>query len=414
MKSKLATVTTNPRSDEWERDRLAALQRFDVLDSPREEAFDRITALIKNIFDVEIAIVSMIDGHRQWYKSVEGLTTSEAPRNETFCRLVLDDNLPLVIRDARNDPRVADNPSVVGDPHVRFYAGVPLLTAEGHAIGTVCAIDSEPREFSDRELNVLTDLSRMAMSELELRQRASTDVLTGVLSRRAFKEEATRSLALAARHDHPLSCIAIDLDRFKNVNDTFGHAAGDRVLVDAVKACVGELRQTDLMGRLGGEEFAVLLPHTEAKHAAEVAEKLRVAIERLNFTFAGRSLQVTASLGVAETAGSGDADWLLERADEALYEAKSLGRNCVRMSGQAVMELLPGRRVLKAAQLVFNGRSSVVDCTVRMLAQNGARLGVSTTMGLPKEFLLRIPSDRFESRCRVVATKTDQVDALFA
>ncbi|TGP15888.1 GAF domain-containing protein, partial [Mesorhizobium sp. M1D.F.Ca.ET.231.01.1.1] len=100
----------------------------------------RITRLIRNIFDVPIAIVSMIDGHRQWYKAYEGLENREVSRDETFCKYTLQDRSPLVVPDARDDARFAQNPMVTAGPQIRFYAGVPLRTNDGHNIGTVCAI----------------------------------------------------------------------------------------------------------------------------------------------------------------------------------------------------------------------------------------------------------------------------------
>ncbi len=144
---------------------------------------------------------------------------------------------PLVVPDAAIDPRFTDNPHVPAAAS-RFYAGVPLRSPDGHVIGTICAVDTRPRDFSDRELKILEDLALITMNELELRQRATIDVLTGALSRRAFKEEGNRAASLASRHNHALACLVFDLDHFKSVNDRFGHAAGDRVLTDAIKACV--------------------------------------------------------------------------------------------------------------------------------------------------------------------------------
>src|SRR5689334_19870629 len=121
-------------------DRLEALERYDILDTPREKPFDRIANLIQAIFDVPIGIVSMIDGHRQWYKASTGLPNNEADLKDTFCRFALEGSAPLVIPDATKDHRVSNNPYVAGDPNIRFYAGVPLRTKDGHNIGTVCAI----------------------------------------------------------------------------------------------------------------------------------------------------------------------------------------------------------------------------------------------------------------------------------
>lgn len=400
--------------DAWETDRLAALQRFDVLDSPREEPFDRVTRLIRSIFGVGTGIVSLIDGHRQWYKAADGSNRNEVALEETFCRFPLMSGETLVVPDATRDPRFADNPNVTSGG-VGFYAGVPLRTADGHVIGTICAIDPQPRDFSEREVKILEDLALITMNELELRQRASIDVLTGALSRRAFKEEGNRAVSLASRHHHALACLVFDLDHFKSINDRFGHGAGDKVLADAIKACVALLRQSDLVGRLGGEEFAVLLPLTDRAHAIEVAEKLREAIAGLVFEFDGVVVPVTASFGLCVLdATAPDIDTMLERADAALYEAKKAGRNRVVAVEPPKEDVRTNaRRVLKAGRIIFNNRASVVNCTVRWMSDEGAGMDVMGVFGIPNQFTLAIRSDGFERACKVVAQTDRHFDVKF-
>ncbi|WP_436248489.1 GGDEF domain-containing protein [Mesorhizobium amorphae] len=401
--------------DGIEAGRLRALERFDVMDTPREEAFDRITRLIRNIFDLPIAIVSMIDGHRQWYKAYEGLENREVGRDETFCKYTLQELTPLVVRDARQDHRFAQNPHVTGNPHIRFYAGVPLRTGDGHAIGTVCAIGYEPRQFNARETAILCDLSQLAMDTLELRQLASVDALTGTLSRRAFKEQAEHAVGLARRHKHELACITLDLDHFKAINDRYGHAAGDTVLAAMAKACRQHLRGSDLFGRLGGEEFALLLPHTDRKGMAEVAEKLRGAIGQADIRHGASKIPVTASFGMAALdARTQDIDQLLANADTALYEAKAVGRNrCVAFRAPDDLAKGPRRRVLKAGRILFNNRMSSIDCTVKTLADDAAGLDVISSIGVPETFNLVIRSDAFETRCRVVAQTERHIEVEF-
>jgi GAF domain-containing protein len=142
-----------------EDDRLAALQRVDILDTPREESFDRITRLARKALNVPIAHISFIDGHRQWLKSAEGIGATEVPRDQTFCRRVIESGEPLIIPDASLDARFADSPFVCGEPGIRFYAGFPLKTAEGHDIGTLCAIDIKPRDVSADEVQAMNDSS---------------------------------------------------------------------------------------------------------------------------------------------------------------------------------------------------------------------------------------------------------------
>jgi len=397
--------------------RLAALDRYDILDTPKEPAFERVATLIRLVFGVETSVVSMIDGHRQWYKAAQGTPNAEVPVGETFCRLTLQGTEPLIVSDASVDERFKDNPHVTAPGGVRFYASMPLRTNDGFNIGTICAIDSKPRDFSGQELEIFRELARVAMSELELRRLATIDGLTGIETRRAFKEDAARYVALARRHRSQLSAIAFDIDRFKSINDTYGHAAGDRVLKDVTQAARAQLRSSDLMGRLGGEEFAVVLPDADAASALEVAEKLRHAMQALKFPGSHPPITVTASFGVAALdPGSDDLESLLVKADEALYEAKAIGRNkslIWRGATTSTTRQVTRRRVLKAGRLVFNGRRSTVDCTVRALWETGAEVDVSTSHDLPDELTLMLKSGGFEWAGKVVVRRPKSVELEF-
>lgn len=392
--------------------RLQAVHALDILDSPEEPAFDRIARLIRNIFGVRIALVSVLDAHRQWFKAREGVEGRQIDRDGSFCSIVVEQDRQLIIPDTHADPLYAQSRYVIGPPHVRFYAGAPLRTQGGEIVGTVCAIDPEPRDFTRTESLILADLAQLAMDQMELHQTAATDALTGMLSRRGFVREAGHAFTLANRHNHPLSCILFDLDHFKSVNDTFGHAAGDAVL-RSVSLCVSNvMRQTDLVGRIGGEEFAVLLPHTGPAGALEVAETLRRAIAELHFHFAGRDLSVTASLGTASLAPlMPDFEMLMAHADAALYEAKANGRN--RAVAHRPTSRMPRRRVLKAGRIIFNHKMSTIDCTVRSLGRDGAGIDVNSSVGVPDTFQLQIPSDRFETECRIVAQEERHLEVEF-
>lgn len=399
-----------------EADRLAALDRYDVLDTPREESFDRITRLVRRVFDVPMTTVTLIDGHRQWFKSRQGMRSSETERGPALCDHVVRLAEPVIVPDTLLDPRFAENPFVVGEPRLRFYAGAPLHTPDGHVIGTLCAMDTRPRAFSDADRATLIDLARIVMDELELRTLATTDSLTGSMSRRAFREEGGRAVGLALRHQHELSAIAVDLDRFKSINDRYGHAVGDAVLAGTVEALRGMLRKTDLIGRLGGEEFAALLPQTGRKAALDVAEKLRAAVAARTFDVPGGGrLSVTASFGVATLDRSvPDLDALLKNADTALYAAKAAGRDRV-MAWQVAEAERPTirRRVLKAGRIAFNNRRSSIDCTVRSLSEEGAGLDVFTAAGVPRSFDLAIDSDGFLKPCHIVSQAEKHIEVRF-
>ncbi len=147
--------------------RLAALRGLEILDTPPEERFDRITRLAAAHFDVPVALISLVDENRQWFKSTCGIEASETPRDESFCAHAVLSRQPLIVPDALLDARFAENPIVTGMPRVRFYAGYPLFVADGHCIGTLCILDTRPRDLNARELARLGDLAELARGELE-------------------------------------------------------------------------------------------------------------------------------------------------------------------------------------------------------------------------------------------------------
>jgi diguanylate cyclase (GGDEF)-like protein len=406
------TLLTSPA----ERERLEALDSYDLLDTPAELDLDRIVRIASNVFDVPTAAVGLIDAHRQWMKARCGPVDEQTGRDKSFCNVTIENSVPLIVENAANDLRFKDHPSVVGPPHIRFYAGVPLRTPEGQNIGALCAFDQSPRPVTSKQVEILKDLGEMVMSAFEARKLSRTDSLTGVLTRRGFREEAERALALSVRHSHPLSCIALDLDHFKAINDVHGHALGDRILVEAVNVCRERLRSSDIFGRIGGEEFAIVLPHTSEDGAMKLAGQIRAALEQRVIVVPSGTLKATASFGIAMRGREEiDLDELLRRADTALYAAKDAGRNaCV--TWKSPKTLTPGgmRRVLKAGQIVFNAGRSTIDCTVRGLGDNAARLDVGSTAGIPDTFKLSIADDKISRLCTIVLKQNLTVEVAFA
>ncbi len=168
-----------------------------------------------------------------------------------------------------------------------------------------------------------------------LELQAHTDALTGLANRRRFIEIAEAELVRSRRYDAPLSLLMLDIDHFKEVNDAHGHRAGDRVLQQLARTCLEVLRNVDVVGRVGGEEFAILLPETAMPGAVDVAERLREAVEMAKVAREeGVPLRITVSIGVATLAGLENLDTLMSQADYALYDAKHRGRNRVRAHGQ--------------------------------------------------------------------------------
>ncbi len=311
-----------------ESQRLTTLREYDVLDTPPEEAFNRITRLAQSALRMPIVLVSLIDENRQWFKSRVGLDVEQTPRSDSFCTHAIQQDTPFIIPNALLDERFADNPLVVGPPHVRFYAGVPLKMKDGSNIGTLCAIDTKPCQLTDTELNILTDLAQLVVDELELRQLATSDSLTGALTRRSFEKELDIELERSRRYNHKASLILYDLDHLSDVNANFGHAAGDAVLRNAAQLTKAALRTVDVFGRIDGNTFAILLPETPRDGARYVVERLRHEIKTVPTTVGNSIITITASFGFtvnAEVDRTGHG--MLRRATDALKEAKSGASN---------------------------------------------------------------------------------------
>jgi diguanylate cyclase (GGDEF)-like protein/PAS domain S-box-containing protein len=445
--------------------RLEALRRFEVLDTELEPAFERLTRLVARLLDVPIALVSLVDEQRQWFKSRVGLAVGETPREQSFCAHTILGNEPLVVQDATADSRFATNSLVLGDPGIRAYAGAPLRTADGYNLGTLCAIDRRPRKFSEDQLEILRELAAVAVDELELRRErrralavamsardtseeqrllfehaplalwtldakgmvrawnraaeqvfgwtaeevigkflptlgpeqrpeyeslarelaeqkvprvverrrqrknggmvdirlavapllndsgtlrgyltiaqdmaeeirlreelkraAMVDVMTGLFNRRGFEDLARRELARARRDHSPFSLVMFDIDHFKQINDSRGHAIGDRVLGVVASIIAANLRGTDVGVRWGGEEILVLLPGSDATVALLAAERIRTALANHAQTDLPT---VTISGGVAQWQPDESIDATVMRADRRMYEAKAGGRNRV-------------------------------------------------------------------------------------
>ncbi|HVE11612.1 MAG TPA: sensor domain-containing diguanylate cyclase [Paraburkholderia sp.] len=300
--------------------RLASLRSLSILDTPAEERFDRLTRLAKRLFGVPIALVTLVDSERQWFKSCVGLGVSETSRDVSFCgHAILSDDL-LLVDDARNDQRFHDNPLVTGDPNIRFYAGYPLAVSDGIRLGTLCLIDSKPRVLDDEERALLRDLGQMAEQELTSFQLAMTDELTGLSNRRGFQVLAQHALNVCKRMERRATLLFFDLKEFKPINDRFGHAEGDRALVGFAQVLKSALRDSDVIGRLGGDEFAVLLTDCDESVCARIAERLRQQLELYNRE-AQRGYDVRCNVGQAVyTPDSGQTiDDLLALGDAAMY-----------------------------------------------------------------------------------------------
>ena len=186
---------------------------------------------------------------------------------------------------------------------------------------------------------------REFLARAELKVRAETDPLTGIDNRGKIMETANREFNAAKRYDYPCSLLMLDIDHFKEVNDTYGHAAGDAVLVGLSRLCVTQLRNVDFIGRMGGEEFLILMPHATCAQALTVAGRLLETIRNTPFSVNGDQVMVTASIGAADMAdGTPSLDKLIQAADGALYRAKQLGRDrACKPGGESPKPAAPAR-----------------------------------------------------------------------
>ncbi|TVP52285.1 MAG: EAL domain-containing protein [Halomonadaceae bacterium] len=507
-----------------ERRRLAALQRLNILDTPPEERFDRLTKLARRFYDVPITLFSIIDEKRQWFKSKQGLEVSETARSMAFCDYAIQQDKVFIVEDASKDIRFRDNPLVTGEPHIRFYAGMPIREPSGFKIGTLCLLDTRSRKVSEIEFDVLRNIASLIEDEIEraffsqhnqeffrlsqlsrsihraqniflthddqnaafelmlsdllsltdsqfgfigeilhhpdgipylkigaitniawspetqglyqqvqrrgmtferldnllgasllseqvvisndfnadprrgglpeghppisaycgiplfsgdthiglvglanrqdgyseklaeelepllqtvgqlierkrlyseklehkknLEKAANYDNLTGLPNRRLLTELFENEIVEADKRQGMLSVCFLDLDGFKDINDTHGHAVGDSVLQSVAGRLKGALRDHDIVARLGGDEFVAILRDVEDDR---VYERMLNAIGQ-PIHLGQRILQLSGSMGITLYPGDdADTDLLLRHADQAMYAAKEAGKNQFRL-----------------------------------------------------------------------------------
>jgi diguanylate cyclase (GGDEF)-like protein len=316
-------MTPNLTAASKESQRIQALHDLSVLDTPPEERFDRLTRLARRVFDVPIALVSLVDSDRQWFKSRDGLEATQTPREESFCTHAIRGSGVMIVPDALADPRFSESPLVLGDPGIRFYAGQPIHAPGGMPIGTLCIIDRRPRVLSPGDQALLADLAVLVEREFAALRLATIDELTGLSNRRGFNMLARHALASCDRTDRPAALILFDLDGFKPLNDTLGHAAGDAALASFGADLLATYRESDVVARLGGDEFCVLLSGATADVAPTTLTKLAKRVASRN---EGRApvAHVRYSAGVAtyDSALHESLADLLEAADAVMYHQK--------------------------------------------------------------------------------------------
>ncbi|HUL93525.1 MAG TPA: sensor domain-containing diguanylate cyclase [Burkholderiales bacterium] len=327
-----AAVARRQSSGAEESARLSALRGYCVLDTGREARFDDLTCLAASICETPLSLVSLVDTNRLFFKSAHGMDIREVPYPDFFCGYAIRQRDVFVVPDASLDPRFANHPLVADQPRVRFYAGAPLVTPQGHALGTLCVADFVPRQLDSKQLETLRILARQAMCQLELNLQAMRDPLTGMYNRRQLEESLHREVLRARRIGAPVGVMAIDVDHFKRVNDTLGHEVGDSALRGIAEELASCVREEDIACRAGGEEFVIILPGTGKTALRSRAEAVRRTIEQASIQAEGGTIKLTVSIGLASFPSYGDSGQaVLRAADIALYKAKAAGRNRVIM-----------------------------------------------------------------------------------
>jgi diguanylate cyclase (GGDEF)-like protein len=330
---------------ESELSRLDALEIYQILDSATETSYDDIARLAAYVCGTSMALISFFDRDRQWVKArYSSGSFSEKPLDlpchPAFVEAAIGQPYGIIlVPDMTQDARFTGHPLVGGAMRLRFYAAAPLVTPSGEVIGSLCVMDRRSRTLSPEPVTALSTLAHQVLELLEMRrtviglshanarlgQQSLTDALTGVPNRRAYDQKIMEEHARSRRTGASLSLLLIDIDLFKQYNDTFGHPAGDSALQSVARVLQASLRPYDFLARYGGEEFVIILPATELSDAIIVAERVRGLV--MNSDFPHRKF--TISIGLGRLEAHGDIKTLVQIADNGLYRAKASGRNKV-------------------------------------------------------------------------------------
>lgn len=343
--------------------RLDTLLDYRILDTLPEASYDDITLLASEICGTPMAAVSLIDSTRQWFKSKVGLTITETPRDHAFCAHAILQPEITIVNNVQTDKRFTDNPLVTGDPWIRFYAGAPLITSKGEALGTLCVIDQVQRTLSEAQVNSLGALSRQVMAQLELRrhiglheqnqlllkdyhdklertnalyqQQSITDDVTGFNNTRFLHQYLDQFLTPTSAKTKRLSLVFFDMDNFKRVVDKQGHMLGAKVLKEVAQIVHSYLDPEDRIVRYGGDEFIIILPGKGTGEAMAKVEAIRKGVSTAAYLQQEKIyIKVTASFGLATFPDDArNKKQLLMAADQCLFQSKKGGKDRISTKG---------------------------------------------------------------------------------
>jgi diguanylate cyclase (GGDEF)-like protein len=265
--------------------RLFALQELRLLDTPPEARFDRVVQLAARITGAPIGIMSVVAERRIFFKSSYGtkparIQLGQPPREYWFCSHIVASGLPLVVADARDDDRFRDITTVTADPGLVAYAGVPIRAFGGQIIGALAVLDTQVRRFPESDVAALADLATLIEAELSPLPYVTTDALTGTMNARSFERLGDRMLEFGDGRGLVSVMLRADVAGLDHINRTHGSEIGDRVLVDAAQLLERTVRGSDLLGRIGSDEFGILLVGADTNAARLVIDRIVVqAIE---------------------------------------------------------------------------------------------------------------------------------------
>lgn len=341
--------------------RLDVLHSYQVVDTEPESAYDDIVNMASLMCNTPIALVSLVTEDRQWFKARVGLEPTETPREHAFCaHAIRNPSAVMEVRDATKDPRFMNNPLVLGDPRIRFYAGAPLLTPSGAALGTVCVIDRVPRELTPSMAQGLQALARQVGELLALRRANSDletlnqsvmemqveleqyqvklegenaelaeanpiDATTGLYNQRTFERLLAEELDRVERSQSRVALVLADIDHLRTYARDFGGVAANDALRRVAKALKTQARTYDTLACLQSRRFAVLLPGQDDAELVAAAERLCRAVTAMPPI--GRALSLSMGVAVARPADA--ALDLMESAAAALGHAFEQGGNQV-------------------------------------------------------------------------------------
>lgn len=299
---------------------LQSMHSLRILDSVPEERFDRITRMAQRLFRVDLCMVSFVASDRHWFQTRRNPDARASRRDNFLCGQALGGKEPLIIEDTLKDPRLADNPLVIDDQRIRFYAGHPIHAPNGQHIGTICLVDAAPRRFSSNDVETLKDFAALVDDELASSSKVHVDELTGVANRRGFMTVANHLLPLCARNDLSVELLFFDLDGFKQFNDEYGHDVGDRALQLFAKGLLKGFRSADVVARLGGDEFAVMM----VGERGFSQRALRALRERVEVMQQDLPMKLRWSVGSVryDAASHGSVEEFLAAADSRMYADK--------------------------------------------------------------------------------------------